>query len=109
MLAGPDAGRPLPYEIRTLGDGERLAFGDVEILAIHTPGPRSDHVAFLIGDGGSVVTGDLSGVRGARMIPTPPDARWSASLERLAGVAPRAVRLAGHPQGTGTGPADNSV
>jgi glyoxylase-like metal-dependent hydrolase (beta-lactamase superfamily II)/8-oxo-dGTP pyrophosphatase MutT (NUDIX family) len=109
VLAGPDAGRPLPYEIRTLGDGERLAFGDVEILAIHTPGPRSDHVAFLVGDGGSVVTGDLSGVRGARMIPTPPDARWSASLERLAGVAPRAVRLAGHPQGTGTGPADNSV
>ena len=82
VLAGPGAGRPLPYDVREAR--RRGAFWPSAMSrswAIHTPGPRPDHLAFIVGDGGSVVTGDLDGVRGARMIPTAPDPRWTASLE----------------------------
>ena len=83
VVAGPGAGRPLPYAIQELGDGELLGFGDVTIRAVHTPGPRPEHLAFVMGDGEWVVAGDLDGVRGERMLPTDPDPRWPASLERL--------------------------
>jgi glyoxylase-like metal-dependent hydrolase (beta-lactamase superfamily II)/8-oxo-dGTP pyrophosphatase MutT (NUDIX family) len=102
VLAGPRGGQPLPYDVREVDDGELLGFGDVEIRAIHTPGPRPDHLAFIVGDGRVVVTGDLDGVRGARMIPTPSDLRWPASLDRIERVAPGAVRLPGHPDAGAT-------
>ena len=86
----PGAGRPGP-----------VPAGDVDLRAVHAPGPRPDHLAFL-GDGGAfVLTGDLDGTRGARSILGPPDnTAWTASQERLAELAPNAVRLAGHPTTT---------
>jgi glyoxylase-like metal-dependent hydrolase (beta-lactamase superfamily II) len=101
VLTGPGGGRPLPYAVRELADGEALTAGDVALRVIHTPGPRPDHVAFFGSDDAGdtfVLTGDLDGVRGARSISGPPDRRaWAASRERVEHIAPRAGHLAGHP------------
>ena len=98
VLAGPGSGRPLPYAVRELADLELLHVGDVPLRAILTPGPRPDHVAYLVDSGAFVLVGDLDGPRGARSIFGPPDGgAWSSSLERLAGLAPTGHRLTGHP------------
>ena len=98
VFVGPGGGRPLPYVVRELVDLESLTTGDVVLRAVLTSGPRPDHVAYLAADGAFVLTGDLDGVRGARSIPGPADdAAWASSLERLAGFAPAARRLPGHP------------
>ena len=98
VLTGPGGGGSLPYGVRELADMEVLAAGDVSLRAVGTPGPRSDHLAFIGGDGAFVIVGDLDGQRGARAILAPPDeSAWSASRERLSLLAPAARRLAGHP------------
>jgi glyoxylase-like metal-dependent hydrolase (beta-lactamase superfamily II)/8-oxo-dGTP pyrophosphatase MutT (NUDIX family) len=98
VLAGPGGGAPVPYAVRELADLEAIGAGDVPLRTILAPGPRPDHVVFLVGDGEFVVTGDLDGVRGARSIPRPPDAvAWATSLERVRRLAPDARRLPGHP------------
>ena len=98
VLTGPGGGRPLPYDVREVADLDPLEAGDVAVRPIRTPGPRPDHLAFVVGDGRFVLAGDLDGVRGARSITAPPDeAAWAASRERLARLAPAATRLAGHP------------
>ena len=100
ILVGPGGGRPLPYETREVADGERIDLGDVPLTVVATPGPRPDHVAFVVGDGTAVLTGDLDGRRGSRMLPGPVDAAsLMASRVRLNGVAPEAPRLAGHHDG----------
>jgi glyoxylase-like metal-dependent hydrolase (beta-lactamase superfamily II)/8-oxo-dGTP pyrophosphatase MutT (NUDIX family) len=97
ILAGPGAGRPLPYTVRELADMEAFPAGDVPLRTVHAPGPRPDHVAF-IGEA-FALTGDLDGTRGARSIPGPSDeAAWAASRERVAGLVPRDRWLAGHPR-----------
>lgn len=98
ILTGPGGGRLLPHEVRELADLESVAACDVPLVAVLAPGPRPDHLAFLVGDGAFVVIGDLDGVRGARSIPGPPDDEaWAASLERVARLGPGARRLPGHP------------
>jgi glyoxylase-like metal-dependent hydrolase (beta-lactamase superfamily II) len=98
VLAGPGGGGPLPYTVRELADLERLDAGDVGLRAVLTPGPRPDHVAYLADDGAFVLIGDLEGPRSARSILGPPDeAAWASSLDRLAALAPAAIRLTGHP------------
>jgi len=98
ILTGPGGGRWLPHEVRELADMESLDACDVPLHVVHAPGPRPDHLGFLVEDGAFVVNGDLDGVRGARSIPGPPDAEaWAASLERLARLVPDARRLPGHP------------
>ena len=47
VLTGPGGGRPLPYPVRELADGEVLAVGDVPLRVVHAPGPRPDHLAFV--------------------------------------------------------------
>jgi len=97
ILVGPGGGRPLPYETRELADGERIELGDVPLTVVATPGPRPDHLAFVVGEGAAVLTGDLDGQRGSRMLPGPVDAAaLLASRVRLARIAPAAPRLAGH-------------
>ncbi|MEJ7749114.1 MAG: MBL fold metallo-hydrolase, partial [Candidatus Limnocylindrales bacterium] len=73
VLAGTGAGRHLPYGPGELGDGDGIPGCDVEIRVVATPGPRPDHLAFIVGDGEVAIVGDLDGRRGARMIPAPPD------------------------------------
>ena len=107
VIGGPGAGRFLPHEVRELADLESIDLGDVRLQAIHTPGPRPDHVAYLVGgDNGArfLIAGDLDGRRGARMIPAPtdPDA-WQRSRDRLDRIAPGATWLAGHPGPAGEG------
>ena len=102
VFTGPGGGRPLPYAVRELADLEVVAAGDVPLRAIHTPGLRPDHLAFVVGDGAFVIAGDLDGVRGARSIAVPrDDAAMAASIERLRGLAPDAIWLTGHPPAVG--------
>ena len=98
ILVGPGGDRHLPYEAQQLGDGESVGFGDVPLRVVATPGPRVDHLAFVVGGGALVISGDLDGVRGARMIPDPPDLpAWRRSEARLRSEAPAARWLGGHP------------
>ena len=88
----------MPFEVRELADLEYLAETDVPFQAVLTPGPRPDHVAFVVGDGAAIISGDLDGVRGARSIVGPIDAAaLAASRARLDGLHPAAPRLPGHP------------
>jgi glyoxylase-like metal-dependent hydrolase (beta-lactamase superfamily II)/8-oxo-dGTP pyrophosphatase MutT (NUDIX family) len=99
VLGGPGAGRDVPYEVRELGDGEALP-GDGGVTAVHTPGPRPEHLAFVLRDGPSLV-GDIVGGRGSRSLVGPADdAAWRASLERL-----RARGVTVHYPGHGEPPA----
>jgi glyoxylase-like metal-dependent hydrolase (beta-lactamase superfamily II) len=88
----------LPYQVQEVSDLATLDAGDVPVRAVHTPGPRPDHLAFIVGDGAFILAGDLDGVRGARSVTGPPDpAAWAASRSRLAALASSATWLTGHP------------
>jgi glyoxylase-like metal-dependent hydrolase (beta-lactamase superfamily II) len=99
VVAGPDGGRPLPYPVQELTDGELLDVGDVGLRAVVTPGPSPAHLAFVVGeDAGFAISGDLDGRRGARAVV----GSWSdgdavASRDRLRRRAPAATWLPGHP------------
>lgn len=98
VIAGPGAGRWLPYVVREAADLATIDQADVPVQAIRTPGPRPDHLAFIVGGGASVISGDLDGPRGLRAVVGPVDAAAIvASRERLAALAPDAIRLPGHP------------
>jgi glyoxylase-like metal-dependent hydrolase (beta-lactamase superfamily II)/8-oxo-dGTP pyrophosphatase MutT (NUDIX family) len=101
VLGGPGVSRRVPYAVRELADLEWLDVGDVPIQAIHTPGPATDHVAYLVGGEAGprfVIAGDLDGRRGARAIMAPVDEAASASSRaRLNQLAPSATWLPGHP------------
>jgi glyoxylase-like metal-dependent hydrolase (beta-lactamase superfamily II)/8-oxo-dGTP pyrophosphatase MutT (NUDIX family) len=98
VMVGPGGGRPLPYPVRELADGDVIDAGDVPLRVVATPGPRPDHLAFVVDESGVALTGDLDGLRGARSIPGPPDdAAWEVSGARLRDIAPGAAWLGGHP------------
>jgi glyoxylase-like metal-dependent hydrolase (beta-lactamase superfamily II)/8-oxo-dGTP pyrophosphatase MutT (NUDIX family) len=98
VLVGPGGGERLPYETRELADGDVIDVGDVPLRVLSTPGPRPDHVAYILGDGQVALLGDLDGIRGARSIPGPgDDEAWAASNARLLESAPTATRFGGHP------------
>ncbi|HEY0613818.1 MAG TPA: MBL fold metallo-hydrolase [Candidatus Elarobacter sp.] len=44
---------------RTLGDLERLTFGDAEITALHAPGHARDHLVFVLEDERALFAGDV--------------------------------------------------
>lgn len=101
ILAGPGSGDQLPYAVASVPDRGSIDACDVPLLAVHAPGPRRDHVAYVVGGPGSsrhVIGGDLDGRRGARAIVSPWDAAAAArSRSRIDGLAPEAVWLSGHP------------
>ncbi|HYH93146.1 MAG TPA: MBL fold metallo-hydrolase [Candidatus Saccharimonadales bacterium] len=95
---GVGGARDLPYAALEMVDGDVLRHGDVPLRVIATPGPRTDHLAFVVGDGASVLSGDLDGPRGARSIPGPADeAAATRSIARLRSAAPGARWWRGHP------------
>ena len=89
---GPGAGATLPYLVRELGDGERIAVaGDARSTVVATPGPRAGPPRVRRREA-PVLAGDLVGGRGDRAILGPPDAAaWAASLARLAALRPDRV------------------
>jgi len=99
VLAGPGGGRSLPYAVGELVDLEDVAFGDVRLRAIHTPGPSPEHLAFAVGED-MVIGGDLDGAVGARTIAGPIDLNaMSRSQARLLALLPEVTWLASHPVG----------
>ena len=92
VVAGPGGSRVLSSDVDEVRDGERVTAGDIELTVIAAPGPRPDHVAYVVGPTGDILAGDLVGGRGSRSILGPPDEHtWSASLARLARLRPRRV------------------
>ena len=97
VLVGPGGGRHLPYETRELVDGEVIDLGDIPLRVVETPGPRPDHLGFVVGEGSAVLSGDLDGRRGERSIFGPSDGvAWQRSLAGLRSAAPGARWLPGH-------------
>lgn len=99
VVTGPGGGRPLPYPVHELADGDLVPFGDVRLWPVTTPGPDPAHVAFVVGDSGALVlSGDLDGRRGARAVVGPwSEAEALRSRDRLRRLAPAATWLPGHP------------
>jgi glyoxylase-like metal-dependent hydrolase (beta-lactamase superfamily II)/8-oxo-dGTP pyrophosphatase MutT (NUDIX family) len=101
ILAGPGAGRWLPFEVDERADGESIEVAGTTLTVVAAPGPRADHLAFLVGS--AVLAGDLVGGRGDRSILGPVDPlAWNASLRRLAAVGPDRV-YPGHGDPLGPG------
>jgi glyoxylase-like metal-dependent hydrolase (beta-lactamase superfamily II)/8-oxo-dGTP pyrophosphatase MutT (NUDIX family) len=101
VYVGPGGGRDLPYRVIEVGDGAVIEAGATALRVIGTPGPRPDHVAFLVEDAVgrpvAVLSGDLDGVRGARCIPRPvDDGAWAGSVARLRSAAADVPWLPGH-------------
>jgi glyoxylase-like metal-dependent hydrolase (beta-lactamase superfamily II)/8-oxo-dGTP pyrophosphatase MutT (NUDIX family) len=100
VFGGPGSGRFLPHAVHELADLETMALGDVPLRAVHTPGQRPDHVAFLVGGVADsvAIVGDLDGRHGARSITGPADELTSErSRDRLRELGPGATWLPGHP------------
>jgi len=84
---------PVPPELlHTVGHGETVEIGGLQITAWHTPGHARHHVAWQIG--GQLATGDVGGLRipGVAYVvpPTPPPdidiALWKRSLDTIRGL-----------------------
>jgi glyoxylase-like metal-dependent hydrolase (beta-lactamase superfamily II)/8-oxo-dGTP pyrophosphatase MutT (NUDIX family) len=98
VFVGPGGGRHLPYPVQEVGDGSGFDFDDVTLRVVGTPGPAPEHLAYIVGEGRFVITGDLDGRRGARSLFAPADGvAWKRSLARLRSAAPEATWLGGHP------------
>jgi hydroxyacylglutathione hydrolase len=106
MVAHPDAAEELDDEIaQTLGDGEKLTTGGLEIEAIYTPGHAAGHLAFLV-SGTDLFTADVlfKGTVGGTMAPGASgfeDLR--ASVMRLMELPPETVVHPGHREPTTIG------
>ncbi|MEM1346858.1 MAG: MBL fold metallo-hydrolase, partial [Pseudomonadota bacterium] len=91
---------------RQISDGDVIAGDGWHLTALHTPGHKSDHMAFVWGEGRAIFTGDH--VMGwSTSFVSPPDgdmAAYMASLERLE-AKPEAVYLPGHGDPVPDGPA----
>jgi len=69
---------------RTLSDGDRISVGDVDILAVHTPGHTSDHLCYRIAD--VIFTGDH--IMGGSTVVIEDALAYMESLRRVAGLQP---------------------
>ena len=99
---GPGGGHDLPYRVEERADGEIIEAGATALRAVATPGPRPEHLTFLVEDAGgravAILSGDLDGVRGTRSLPGPADeAAWARSVARLRAAAADAPWFGGHP------------
>ena len=76
-----------------LRDGQSIAAGGAELIAVHAPGHTSDHVCFWIESEGALFTGDTVLGRGTSFI-DPPDgdlAQYLRSLKKLMALGPRTI------------------
>ena len=106
LVAHAEAAAELPEEVAvTLGDGERLRAGGLEVEAILTPGHAAGHLAFLI-DGSDVFTADVlfKGTVGGTMAPGASGlADLRASVMRLMELPPETRVHPGHREPTTIG------
>ena len=106
LVAHPEAAAELDAEVaQTLGDGEKLRSGGLEIEAISTPGHATGHVAFLV-SGGDVFTADVlfKGTVGGTMAPGASGfADLKASVMRLMDLPPETRVHPGHREPTTIG------
>lgn len=82
----------LPVDVPIV-DGERLAFGSLELEAIHSPGHAADHLCFLARESGVLFAGD-SIMADVTVVILPPDGGmrdYMTTLDRLAGLAVRRI------------------
>lgn len=72
-------------------DGEALAFDDVTLRVLHTPGHASNHLCFLREEDGLLFTGDHI-INGSTVVIDPPDGNMAAYLESLERLKQEPVR-----------------
>jgi hydroxyacylglutathione hydrolase len=106
LVAHAEAAAELEEEVaETLGDGEKLNTGGLEIEAISTPGHATGHVAFLV-DGSDVFTADVlfKGTVGGTMAPGASGfADLKSSVMRLMELPPETRVHPGHREPTTIG------
>lgn len=69
---------------RTLADGDRVVVGELELIAVHTPGHTADHLCYRIAD--VVFTGDH--IMGGSTVVIEDAAAYMRSLQLVAGLVP---------------------
>jgi hydroxyacylglutathione hydrolase len=103
LVAHPEAAAELEDEVEvTIGNGERLTVGGLEIEAIGTPGHAAGHLAFLV-NGSDVFTADVlfAGTVGGTMAPGASGlADLQASVMRLMELPPTTRVHPGHREPT---------
>lgn len=79
----------LPIPLEVVADGAPVRAGDVRLVAVAAPGPRPDHLAYLVVASATVLTGDLLGPPERSIPPTPDVPAWLDSIERIRSLRPR--------------------
>jgi glyoxylase-like metal-dependent hydrolase (beta-lactamase superfamily II) len=106
LVAHAETAAALDEEVAvTLGDGDKLDAGGLEIEALYTPGHAAGHLAFLV-DGSDVFTADVlfKGTVGGTMAPGASGfADLKASVMRLLELPPETVVHPGHREPTTVG------
>ncbi|MGE5335797.1 MAG: MBL fold metallo-hydrolase [Nitrososphaerota archaeon] len=106
LVAHPECAAELEEEVEiTLGDGEKLDAGGIEVEAIYTPGHAAGHLAFLL-DGSDLFTADVlfKGTVGGTMAPGASGfADLRASVMRLLELPPETRVHPGHREPTTIG------
>jgi hydroxyacylglutathione hydrolase len=106
LVAHPEAAAELAQDVETtLGDGEKLTTGGLEIEAIATPGHAAGHLAFLV-NGSDAFTADVlfKGTVGGTMAPGASGfADLQSSVMRLMELPPETRVHPGHREPTTVG------
>jgi len=105
VVAHPRTAEELPGVDRTVSDGERIAYGDLTIEVLHTPGHAKGHVALLV-DGTDCFTGDVlfkGTVGGTFASGNTGYADLKASVMRLTDLPAETVLRPGHREPTTAG------
>jgi len=76
-----------------VADGDVIRIGELELVAVHTPGHTPDHVCFLMPGTGTLFSGDMVLGRGTSVIDPPEGdlAAYLSSLERLQALLPSVI------------------
>ena len=96
-IYGPEESMSRVQTIETgVNDGDKIKFGDLDIMVIATPGHTRDHLSFWIPDAELAFTGDTLFAMGCgRVFEGTMEDMWS-SLDRLAKLPPETTIYCGH-------------
>jgi ribonuclease/clavin/mitogillin len=87
----PSEQQRLPFQTQPLGDDQKVALGDLDVRALHTPGHSPGHLAFWLPWAEVVLVGDLLAAQGSTWVGVPEGdvAAYLASLARLSALPSR--------------------